>query len=1034
MFQLFKSSSSLFTMLAAVSITSSAYAQTAHQGQIIDAENKQPLAGVTVQLVGHTKNAVTDISGRFEISSINESDEVEISYIGYQSIRIPVNQITGTIELQIASRDLDEVIVVAYGTNKRSSFTGSVSTISNKQLENRQVSNLSKAFEGQVPGLQSVAASGQPGTEASLRIRGIGSINASSAPLFVVDGNPYAGDINAINPNDIQSVSVLKDAASSALYGSRGANGVIIITTKSGRNNGQTAINLNATQGYTSRAVKDYKQVNTDQYFELYWEALRNKALSNGLTAEEAARNASQNLLTDLNINPYGSSFPNPIGLNGKLASGAQALWDNPWSDVLQQTGKRSQIDLNFGGGSEKSKFYIAGGYLNEEGIAIESGFKRYNVRANLDAQARSWLNVGLNLAGSSTKQKYPQSEDSNTANIINFTRLVPSFYPYYERDADGGLKLDANGNTIYDFGEYRPSAAIPRNNLAASLPLDKNDINRENVSARTYLEAIITSALKFRSTYSVDYVNNNSHYYVNPAVGAGVPYAGSVSKSNSRTVGQTWNNLFTFEKSFDKHNIDLLGGQEYYSFNTQNISGSRERFVLPGLYEPVAASQLNNFTGSSIDYRLLSFLGRAEYNYDNRYFLSGSLRTDGSSRFAPETRWGTFWSVGGSWKIAEESFLRDYDSLDQLTLRASYGGQGNDNLGTYYAYEGLYTIANSLGEGGSLTSRLPTPDLKWETNLNLNVGLDVAILANRISWSVEYFNRQSKNLLFTMPMPLSTGYTGYDANIGSLRNTGVDFDLRTVPVRTANFKWNLDLNFSHYINRITELPNDQSIISGNKILTVGGSIYDFYLPSWAGVDPTNGNPLWHLADDQGNISNNTTSVYGNAVRFNLGSSLPKLVGGIHNSFSFKGVDLAALLSFSLGGQILDNDYTQLMHNGNNAGRTWSTEILERWTPENTNTDVPKLTTDNLNWTSASSRFLYSGSYARLKNLSLGYTLNEKVTSTLKIQSARIFLTGENLLTFYKHKGMDPEQTLNGATYFRYPALRTFSAGIQLAL
>src|SRR5690606_25236865 len=511
--------------------------------------------------------------------------------------------------------------------------------------------------------------------------------------------------------------------------------------------------------------------------------------------------------------------------------------------------------DLSFGGGSEKSKFYIAGGYLNEEGIAIASGFKRYNVRANLDAQARTWLNVGLNIAGSSTNQKYPQSEDSNTANIINFTRLVPSFYPYYERDADGGLKLDANGNPIYDFGEYRPSAAIPRNNLAASLPLDKNDINRENVSARTYLEAIITPALKFRSTYSVDYVNNNSHYYVNPVVGAGVPYAGSVSKSNSRTVGQTWNNLFTYEQSFDKHNINLLAGQEYYSFNTQNISGSRERFVLPGLYEPIAASQLNSFTGSSVDYRLLSFLGRAEYNYDNRYFLSGSLRTDGSSRFAPETRWGTFWSVGGSWKIAEEAFLRDYDFLDQLTLRASYGGQGNDNLGTYYAYEGLYTIANSLGEGGSLTSRLPTPDLKWETNLNLNIGLDVAILANRISWSVEYFNRQSKNLLFTMPMPLSTGYTGYDANIGSLRNTGVDFDLRTVPVSTADFKWNLDLNLSHYINRITELPNEQSIISGNKILTVGGSIYDFYLPSWAGVDPTNGNPLWYLADDQGNIS-----------------------------------------------------------------------------------------------------------------------------------------------------------------------------------
>ncbi len=1035
MIQIFKFTPTLVTAIASLSLISTVLGQTTNnQSSIIDAETKKPIIGATIQIVGQQKNIITDANGKFSTELLKDSDIIEVSYIGYQTLRLPYSGITETISLQNVSKDLDEVVIVAYGSNKKSSLTGSVSTISNSQLENRQVSDVSKAFEGLVPGLQSVASSGQPGTEATLRIRGIGSINASSAPLYVVDGNPYSGDINAINPNDIQSVSVLKDAASSALYGSRGANGVIIITTKNGRNNGQTLISLNATQGYTGRAVKDYQQVNTNQYFELYWEALRNKSLSNGLTEDQSARNASQNLLTDLNINPYGSRFTTPIGLDGKLNPEAVPLWDNPWTDVLQQTGRRSQVDLSFSGGTDKSKFYIAGGYLNEEGIAIESGFKRYNVRSNLETQARSWLNVGINLAASSTNQRYPQSEDSNTANIINFTRLVPSFYPYYERDVDGNLKLDANGNAIYDFGEYRPSAAIPRSNLAASLPLDKNDINRENISTRAYLEAIISPALKFKSTYSIDFVNNNIHNYINPTLGTGAAYAGSVTKANTRTVGQTWNNLITFEKSIDRHSINILAGQEYFSYNNQNINGSRERFVLPGLYEPIAASQLNNFTGSSVDYRLMSFLARAEYNYDNRYFASGSIRTDGSSRFAPDTRWGTFWSIGGSWKIAEESFIKDTDIFNQLTLRASYGGQGNDNLGTYYAYEGLYTITNSLGEGGVLTNRLPTPDLKWETNLNLNVGVDFAVLANRISWSIEYFNRQSKNLLFTMPMPLSTGYTGYDANIGSLRNTGLDFDLRTVPIRSNDFRWNLNINLSHYVNKITTLPNDQSIINGDKILSVGRSIYDFYIPKWAGVDESNGNPLWYLADEAGNISSNTTSVYGNAGRFNLGSSLPDLVGGIQNSFNYKNFELSTLLSFSLGGQILDNDYTQLMHNGNNAGRTWSAEILERWTPENTITNVPKLTTDNLNWTSASSRFLYSGSYARLKNLTLGYTLHNAWSSALKISSARIFLVGENLLTFYKHKGMDPEQTLNGSTYFRYPAIRTVSAGIQLSL
>lgn len=1003
-------------------------------GQVRDAQTDEFLSGATVVVDGGQNQTITDQSGSFQIRLENGDETLVISYVGYETQRLKPDKNVMNIHLQPTSKDMEEVVVVAYGTSRRSSITGSVSTVNQKQLENRQVSSLSKALEGQVPGLQSVSSSGQPGTDAAIRIRGIGSINASSEPLYVVDGNPYSGDISAINPNDIQSISVLKDAASSALYGSRGANGVIIITTKSGSAGQKTAINLNLTQGMSNRAVRDYEQVSTNDYFELYWEAVRNKNLSNGQSPDDAARNASENIITDLNINPYGPDFPRPVGPDGKIVEGAIPLWNDNWEDVLQRTGHRTQADLSFSGGGDHHNFFVSGGYLNDQGIAIESGFKRYNLRANLDAQARSWLNVGLNVSGSSTSQQYPQSEDSNTANIINFTRLVPSFYPYYERKADGSLRLDEGGNPVYDFGLYRPSAAIPKNNLAASLPLDKNDILRENLSARTYLEAVFTQDLKLKSTYSVDYINSNTHYYTNPEVGGGADYGGSVSKYNVRTVGQTWNNILTYDKQFDLHHLDLLAGQEYYDFQTSNMEGSRERFVLPGFYEPVAASQLNDFTGSSVNYRLLSFLGRAEYNYDNKYFLSGSLRTDGSSRFSPNTRWGTFWSLGASWRLAEEEFLQAQTTLDQLTLRASFGGQGNDNLGTYYAYQGLYTIANSLGQGGTYTDRLPTPGLQWETNLNLNVGLDIAAFDNRIALSVEYFNRQSRDLLFTMPMALSTGYSGYDANIGALRNTGFDVDLRTTPVRNDDFRWNLDINLSHYKNRITELPTAENIPSGNKLLRVGGSIYDFYLPRWAGVNPDNGEPLWYLADQDGNQTEETTSEYGNAGRFILGSSLPDLVGGIHNSLQYKNIDFSALLSFSIGGQILDNDYVQLMHNGNNVGRTWSQEMLARWTPENRDTDVPRLTTDNLNWTSASSRFLYDGTYARLKNVSLGYTFSEGLTSRMNIGSARVFLTAENLLTFYGHQGLDPEQTIAGATYFRYPAMKTFSAGIQLSL
>jgi len=385
--------------------------QRAIQGKVVDAKTGHLLPGVNVRISGQNQGTLTNSKGEFTINVTGDVLPVlEFSFVGYESQQLKATSTNLTLSLKPSSTDLEEVVVVAYGTAKRTNITGSVSTVSSKAIENRQVSNITKALEGQVPGLQSVASSGQPGTEAAIRIRGIGSINASSSPLIVLDGSPYAGDINSINPNDIQSISVLKDAASSALYGSRGANGVIIITTKSGVSSDNTKINLNFTQGYSTRAVRDYDQVSTDEYFQLYWEALRNKNLSNGLTAEQAASNASKTVLTDLNINPYGSQYPQPVGVDGKLVAGAKTLWNDPWTDVLQRTGVRTQADLGFSGGSAKSTYYISGGYLNDQGIAIESGFKRYNLRANIDSKVKSWLNVGLNIGGSSTQQKYPQS------------------------------------------------------------------------------------------------------------------------------------------------------------------------------------------------------------------------------------------------------------------------------------------------------------------------------------------------------------------------------------------------------------------------------------------------------------------------------------------------------------------------------------------------------------------------------------------------------------------------------------------------
>lgn len=1003
-------------------------------GMVTENGTTSGLPGVSILVKGTKNGTVTDGAGNYTLNLPEGDQTLVFSSLGFETKQVSAKAgTTLNVTLNASSNSLNEIVVVAYGTAKRSSFVGSVSQIKSNQIADRQVSNVSKALQGMVPGVQAVSSSGQPGTAASIRIRGIGSINASSAPLYVVDGNPFVGDINSISVNDIESVSVLKDAASSALYGSRGANGVIIITTKSGKTSPETLISANFSQGISDRAIKDYKQMTTDQYFESYWLALRNKELTNGVADPQARLNASRQVLSGLGINPYGVNYPQPVGTDGKIAAGAVALWNDDWVDAVSQTALRTQGDLSFSGGSEKSQYYISGGYLNDKGVALSSGYKRYNTRINLTTQAKTWLKAGLNISASSSSQAYPTSEDSNSANVINFPRSIPGFYPVYQRNPDGSFKEDAGGNHIFDFGAYRPSPAIPKANLAATAGLDKNDIQTDNVSARTFLEATFSPALKFKTTYSGDYSNINTHDYTNPLLGQGADIRGAVAKSNKRTYAFTWNNIFTYDKTFNNdHHLNLLAGQEIYKINLKTISGSRQNFVLPGLYEPDAAAQLNSFGGFSDNYALLSFLGKAEYDYKSKYFFSASLRSDGSSRFNANTRWGTFWSLGGSWRASKEEFLKNTTWLSHLTFRASYGGQGNDNIGTYYAYEGLYAIRNNLGDNGVVTSRLPTPDLKWETNLNLNIGTDFGIFKDRITGTVEYFNRRSKDLLFSRPKAVSTGFNSIDANVGSLKNTGIEIQLNAIPVSTRDFRWTVSLNATHFKNKITSLPKDSliSTSSSNKMLTVGGSIYDFYLREWAGVDPANGDPLWYTENAQGQKV--TTNNYTLAKQYVQESSLPKLTGGITNTFNYKQFDLSVFVSYSLGGKILDGDYLPLMHNGNNAGRTWSAEMLNHWTPENRNTDVPRLTTDDLGWTQASTRFLYSASYARLKSLSLGYSLPKSVVSKLNIHNLRFTLTGENLLTFSGHKGMDPEQTIDGTTYFRYPAMRTFSAGLNL--
>lgn len=1015
---------------------SSGWAQSMHVTGKVSSLG-EGLPGVTVTVKGDPSGTITDMDGKYSIR-VKADATLVFSYIGYRTMEVPVNrQKVIDVELQEEAQALEEVVIsVPYGTVKKSSFTGSAGYVGAQTLEKAQVSSVTKALQGTVAGLQSFSSSGQPGSDATIYIRGVGSVNASSTPLYVVDGVPYDGSLSSIASSDIASITVLKDAASAALYGSRAANGVIMITTKQGEKDTHPTIELNMKYGFSSRAREDYKQLNTNQYFELYWEALRNFRMDSGYSAEEAAQYASENLTGRLGINPYGSAYPNPVGLDGKLVAGATPLWNDDWDDALQQDAHYTDLNVRVSGGSKTSSYFLSAGYLDDQGAYIESGFKRYTLRANVVSDIRPWLQLGLNVSATHSIQDYPKQDDSTISNVVLFGRNVPSFYPIYERDLNTGeYLLDEQGNRIFDYGNYRASS-YAKYNLLASLPHDLSRIKRDAASLRGYVQLTPFKGFSYKLSLNVDYNNRIDHDYSNPSYGPSSITGGGVGKQNVRTTGMTFNNVVNYEHVFNNlHTVRVMAGQEYYEYNTSNFGGERTGVIMDGFYEPDAASTLSDFYGNSDQYKLLSFFGSAEYNYAQKYYVSASVRSDGSSRFHPDHRWGTFYSVGASWKIMQEEFMKPTSKwLSNLSLRASYGAQGNDNVGDYYAYQALFSIYNNLGESGLRASRLATPNLTWETNLNLNIGLDFGFWNNRLSGSIEYFVRRSKDLLFSKDLVPSSGFSSTTENIGALRNYGWEFSVSGYPVSTKDWKWKLSLNATTYKNKITSLPAAE-MWSGNKKWVEGGSLYDWYLYEWAGVNPENGNPQWYRYDADGNkVKTEDYSSLVTADKVKCGNSLPDVTGGIQSDLSYKNWSFSFLLSYSLGGKLYNGDKVSLMGQYS-TGSGWSSDMLGRWTPENPNTDIPRLTTQpSSSWTSTSSRFLVDRSYARLKNVTLSYTLPKSLLKKISFKDASLYLQAENLLTFCGQQGLDPEQTVGGTTYYRYPAMKTISFGINVKL
>lgn len=1007
-------------------------------GSVTDISGALP--GVSVLIQGSDEGTMTDLDGNYSIK-VNNGQVLVFSFIGYTTKNITYKgQEVLNVKLADEASELGEVLItVPYGTANKKTYTGSVGLVQAKDIEKAQVSDVSKALEGTVAGLQSFSASGQPGSNATIRIRGIGSMNADSDPLFVVDGVPFEGGLNSISPTDIESISVLKDATAATLYGSRAANGVIMITTKQGGKETKPQIEISVKHGFSDRARSDYKQLSTNQYMELQWEALRNGQMDAAkMNATEAAAYATNNLIGSVGINPYGTGNPFPVGTDGKLLPGLKPLWNDDWNDALSQNARFTDINLRVSGGGKNTRYYVSGGYLNDQGYVLESGFKRFNMRSNIVIDAKDWLEIGMNVSASHSIQDYPKQDDSAINNVIGFARGLPSFYPIYQRDlATGEYLRDANtGGLIYDYGNYR-TTSYRNYNLVETLPLDKSEIKRDVASIRTYGQVKFLDNLKLKTSLSVDYNSMYDHSVSNPDKGASANYGGSISRRNTRTINMTFNNVLNYNIDLDDKNaLAVMAGQEYYQYDSNYFGGAREQIAMMGFEEPDAASRLIDFYGKADKYSMLSFFGSVNYSYDKKYYLSGSYRADGSSRFKSSNKWGGFWSFGASWRIIDEDFMSEYRDtwLNNLLLKASYGAQGNDKVG-YYAYQGLYAIRNNLGESGLVSSRMETPNLSWETNLNLNIGLDFGLFDNRLTGTVEYFERRSKDLLFNQQLAPSIGFASKDVNIGGIKNYGWEFTLDGIPIQTEDWRWRVGLNLTTYKNKITSLPSSE-INKGNQIWKVGGSIYDFYLPEWAGVNPENGNAQWYIQNEDGSrtVTENYSSVSGNKNKVYKGTSLPDVSGGFSTELSYKSWQLSANFTYNIGGKIYNGDKVGMYRHAGN-GSTWSADMMGRWTPENPNTDIARLTTNPANsWTNTSDRFLVDRSYLKLKNLTLAYNVPQEWLRKINLSSASIYFQAENLFTWTKEQGFDPEQTFNGTTYYRYPAMKTLSLGLNIKL
>ena len=1044
-------------------------------GTVTEASTGEGVPFASVMVKGTMNGVASNVDGVYSIVA-PENGTLVFSAVGYTTVEVAVNSAAEiNVELDVDTQFLDETIVVAYGTATRESFTGSATMVDSEEISKRVTSSVTTALAGTTPGVQIISSSGDPSSSGgSIRIRGIGSMSASNNPLYVVDGMPYEGSMSDINPNDVESISVLKDASASAIYGARGANGVVLITTKKASGS-QPSVKFDARFGVNSRLIPQYDVIDDPaQYYETWYKLLYNSQYYAGASVADAYAFADNNLF---NANNGGLGYivftvpegQNLVGHNFKLNPNATLGYDDGeyyyypdnWYDEAFHNSFRQEYNLSASGSKGGLTYYGSVGYLDDGGVVSNSRYQRYTARINANYQAKSWLKFNTSMSYSHSDSQSPgdySDQYGSSGNIFYIANMIGPIYPLYVRASGTHEIMYENGRPVYDANQTNFSRPSIVGNAVRDNEYDRRQNYADVLTGQWGVTVTPVHGLDISA--NIGLLNDNTRYNaLYSQFGSASSVDGQAYVVHMRRFAVNTQFLANYKTDFGatRHTLEVLAGYESYNSTYQQLEGVNDH-----LYDPYIG-ELNNAHGTSsrqvasytLPYMTQGFLSRVQYDYAGKYFLSASYRRDASSRFHPDHRWGNFGSIGGAWLISSENFMSNADWVDMLKLKVSYGVQGNDNLGSsqsyYFPYTDQYSVSynEETGEYSVNLSFKGNEDLTWESSHSINAGVEFELFGGYLNGSVEFFDRITSDLLYNRSVPLSSGNpTGViPVNVGSISNMGVEAVLSGDIIRTQNVNWNWNINLSSYKNTILALDETvpaEGLRGSNYIYRVGGSLYNAYVYRFAGVDQTDGRAMYYkkVLDKDGNWTGEDEITYNfsEADQYDIGTTLPKVYGGFGTSLNAYGFDFSVQCSFQLGGKYYDGTYQSMMLTQASAGNAIHKDLLNAWTPENTNTDVPRLDGDYSVAQSPVDRFFVSSNYLSLNNVTLGYTFPKRWTEKLDIAGLRIYVSGDNLAVLTARKGVDPRFSLglgsftsgSGLNSGAYSTMRNVTAGISL--